>query len=220
MASGREFDHSIDIRKEDDHSMAIRNLLVTIQTGDTANSGGTNDCVAQLLAAAVAQFGNNSSATSNSDMAATNPQVSMDSCDGANISAEQNLEFNPIVTDDYELEGQDELVETTVEVPTTVKHKPICIKFPVELRKRIITMRKEGKKCVEVAKELNVSVSGAQKVWERFLATGTVHDRKPNTYAGRPRKYPQNQVCFLSCANKYEFNVFSLGYTTIGHSHI
>ena len=86
--------------------------------------------------------------------------------------------------------------ETAVE-PTLVeepKRKPMCVKIPVELRKRIIAMRKEGKKYIEVAKELHVSVSGAQKIWERFLATGTVHDQRPSTYAGRPRKYSQSQV--------------------------
>lgn len=167
-----------------DHNVVMRNLLANIQTGDKAGSGGTTDCMAQLLAAAVAQFGNSSVAVSSSATVPEEPRLSVASVKGA---SEQNLDFNPEDTS-YD--------DGTIDVPAA-KRKPMCVKFPVELRKRIIAMRKEGKKCVEVAKELHVSVSGAQKVWERFLATGTVHDRKPNTYAGRPRKYPQNQVCAL-----------------------
>ena len=36
-------------------------------------------------------------------------------------------------------------------------------------------MRKEGRKYKAIAKELGVSVSGVQKVWERFLATLFTH---------------------------------------------
>lgn len=145
--------------------------------------GVVMDCMAQLLAAAVAQFG-----SSSTDSVSVAPSSSVEIVE----TAEESLNFNPEGTEVFE---EDSLIENTIEVPTSVKRKPLCVKFPVELRKRIIAMRKDGKKCVEVSKELHVSVSGAQKVWERFLATGTVHDRKPSTYAGRPRKYTQNQVC-------------------------
>ena len=41
----------------------------------------------------------------------------------------------------------------------------------------------------DIAKELGASVSGVQKVWERFLSTGTIGDRKPSLPVGRPRKF-------------------------------
>ncbi len=176
-----------------DHSVVLRNLLANIRTGDNPSSGGTThatDCMAQLLAAAAAaaQFGSSrsSAAVSRTDSTPVDDRSSLDDAG----ESRQSFNFNPNTTTVYE-----DLVE--IEVPTTVKKRPLCVKFPVDLRKRIIAMRKDGKKCVEVAKELHVSVSGAQKVWERFLATGTVHDRKPSTYAGRPRKYTQNQVCLV-----------------------
>lgn len=166
-----------------DHNMVIRNLLVNIQGGE-GTSGGTNDCVAQLIAAAVAQFGNSPPADSN--MTADNQN--------SEETRGHNLELDPKAANEYA--SNETEVECTIEIPT-VKRRPVCAKFPIELRKRIIALRKEGKKCTEVAKELHISVSGAQKVWERFLATGNVHDRKPSTYAGRPRKYTQQQpqVC-------------------------
>ena len=89
-------------------------------------------------------------------------------------------------------------VVSTVEVPMSEKPRPLCIKFPIELRKQIISMRKEGKLSKDIAKELKVSVSGVQKVWERFLATGMAHDRRPSTYAGRPRKSTYSQVYRVS----------------------
>lgn len=85
-------------------------------------------------------------------------------------------------------------VATTVEVPSSSEKRPLCVKFPLELRRRIIAMRKSGKHCKDIAKELKVSVSGVQKVWERFLSTGMAHDRKPSSYAGRPRKSTYSQV--------------------------
>lgn len=187
-----------------DHTAAIRNLLTNIQAGSGANSGGTNDCVAQLLAAAVAQFGNSPTVFSTSEVTVQDPPSSTNSVEMLDNSNEGNFNINPEVAGGYE-EGLGEIkndaIENIVEVPNSVKRKPIVwAKFPVELRKRIIAMRKEGRKYVEVAKELNISVSGAQKVWERFLATGLVHDRKPSTYAGRPRKYPQLQVQFIVIA--------------------
>jgi hypothetical protein len=163
-----------------DQGVAMRNLLASIQVGD-ASSSGTTDCMAQLLAAAVAQFGNGNA-----------PDPNVVSEDPVAVEADPKHHYRE-GGDVYEV-VEDGVIQSTVEVPTTVKRKLQCVKFPVELRKRIIAMRKEGKKSVEVAKALNVSVSGAQKVWERFLATGTVHDRKPSTYAGRPRKSTQNQV--------------------------
>ena len=182
-----------------DHNMVIRNILANLQP-DGGNSGGTSDCVAQLLAAAVAHIGNNAMTVSTADNDSLDvPNSTIDSEDAGNQD-HTNFEFNPQEACDYDEESG---VETTVEVPVNIKRKPICIKFPIELRKRIIAMRKEGKKCVEVAKELHISVSGAQKVWERFLATGMVHDRKPSTYAGRPRKYIQ-QVCKVTSAQDNE----------------
>lgn len=171
---------------EYDHAVHIRNLLANFQG---SNSGENTDCMAQLLAAAVAQFGNGSAAVSS--ISSRSSLEDNSSVDGVKTD---NLNFNPNSTEEVRSSSMN-VVENTVEVSTEVKRKSLCVKFPVELRKRIIAMRKKGKKCVEVAKELQVSVSGAQKVWERFLATGTVHDRKPSTYAGRPKKYHQTQVC-------------------------
>lgn len=176
---------------EYDHAVHIRNLLANFQG---SNSGENTDCMAQLLAAAVAQFGNgNSAVPSTSSRSSLEDASSVDSVSMDGVKTE-NLNFNPNSTEDVRPSSMN-MAENTVEVPTGagVKRKSLCVKFPVELRKRIIAMRKKGKKCVEVAKELQVSVSGAQKVWERFLATGTVHDRKPSTYAGRPKKYHQTQ---------------------------
>lgn len=102
------------------------------------------------------------------------------------------------------LDMHDTNVVSTVEVPTTEKPRPLCIKFPIELRKQIISMRKEGKLSKDIAKELKVSVSGVQKVWERFLATGMAHDRKPSTYAGRPRKSTYSQV--YTCTDTHHTN--------------
>lgn len=41
----------------------------------------------------------------------------------------------------------------------------------------------------DIARELGASVSGVQKVWERFLSTGTIGDKKPSPTIGRPRKF-------------------------------
>ncbi len=162
---------------ESDHNMVIRNILANLQAENGSNSEETTDCVTQLLAAAVVQFGNT---TPSSDV------VPLADSEEICCSGEQNLVFNPNMTNKEDCDAPHS---------DSIRKKPICIKFPIELRKRIIAMRKEGKKCMEVAKELHISVSGAQKVWERFLATGMVHDKKPSTYAGRPRKYNQEQVC-------------------------
>ena len=158
------------------NSEVLRNLLANIPSGDTGDS------VAQLLAAAVAQFG--------SDAESSN-------IDHTHLSTAGNLSHDVQVLS--EVSEAYDVVETdaSTELPSTSKCKRMRIKIPVEIRKKIISMRKEGKMCVEISKELPVSVSGAQKVWERFLSTGTVHDRRPSTYAGRPRKYSY-KVCNYS----------------------
>ncbi len=88
-------------------------------------------------------------------------------------------------------------VERTVEVSgysIADFQRPLGVKFPAEVRRRIVSMRKEGLKCKDIAKDLGASVSGVQKVWERFLATGTIRDRKPSSYAGRPKKYNNDVI--------------------------
>ncbi len=123
------------------------------------------DNVAQLLAAAIAQAGH------------SNVQVSLDHQSETN----QDLDINSLVA-----EKTGSLDQLKVISPN--KQRGTCVKLPIKVRKQIIAMRKEGKKCREIAKELKASTSGVRKVWERFLATGMVHDLKPNS--GRPRKYP------------------------------
>lgn len=182
-----------------DQSVVLRNLLATIRGNDGGSSGRQRDSVSQFLAAAAEQFGKNSlivCANAAASDPVSSPSCSEPPCDQDGL----HLGFNPEVAGTFcagaeEGEFQEIGLETTVEVPTFIKKKATCIKIPIDLRKKIISMRKEGKKCVDVAKELHVSVSGAQKVWERFLATGNVHDRRPSMYAGRPRKkYPQPEV--------------------------
>ena len=142
---------------------------------DTGGSPAVNlDVNPQAAAATVHEIHDTASAPSTSTSTAP-----------STVTATETATSCPQITD----------VVSTVEVPTTTeKPRPLCIKFPIELRKRIIAMRKEGKLSKDIAKELKVSVSGVQKVWERFLATGMVHDRKPSTYAGRPRKSTYSQV--------------------------
>lgn len=73
-------------------------------------------------------------------------------------------------------------VESTIEVSGySNDQRPLGIKFPAETRRKIISMRKVGIKCKDIAKDLGASVSGVQKVWERFLATGTIKDRRSST---------------------------------------
>lgn len=182
-----------------DQNAVLRNLLATIQGNDGGSSGGQTDSVSQLLAAAMAQFGKSSlNVSANTAETEALSNSSVDSGPPCNQDG-LHLEFNPQVADTFcvgaeERDFHEIGLENTVEVPTSIKKKPICVKLPIDVRKKIILMRKEGKKSVDVAKELHVSVSGAQKVWERFLATGNVHDRRPSTYAGRPRKYPRPEV--------------------------
>ena len=186
-------------------------------------AGANAENVAQLLAAAIAQMGQSillgqqgqqsavsgggqeggdasttdaatftSSTSSESYPAAVNPQTTCSA--DAVFDLREAYESVPQASTLSVSDVPDANVDATVEVPTSEKPRPLCIKFPIELRKRIISMRKEGKLSKDIAKELKVSVSGVQKVWERFLATGMAHDRKPSTYAGRPRKSTYSQV--------------------------
>ena len=189
----------------------------------TGGSGGVNsENVAQLLAAAIAQVGQsilagsgqsargvggpeggvaagetaalNQTSSSSSENLPVNPEsaVSTASGDAAVFDLREAYESVPQAST---LAITDADVVSTVEVPANgTKPRPLCVKFPIELRKRIISMRKSGRLSKDIAKELKVSVSGVQKVWERFLATGMAHDRKPSSYAGRPRKSTYSQV--------------------------
>lgn len=200
---------------ETDQNALLRNLLETLAGEEIPRAAANSENVAQLLAAAIAQVGQSilhghgTQAPENSDGGGRGGGEEGGGGErviDAVASSRENFTVNPQAADVYEgLEAvpecstfslQDPDVVSTVEIPTTEKPRPLCIKFPIELRKRIIAMRKEGKKSKDIAKELKVSVSGVQKVWERFLATGMVHDRKPSTYAGRPRKSTYSQVCF------------------------
>ena len=85
-------------------------------------------------------------------------------------------------------------VDNTIEVPSSnEKQKTLGIKFSPDIRRKIINFRKGGKRYRDIAKELGASVSGVQKVWERFLMTGTIDDRKPSVPAGRPKKFPSRE---------------------------
>ena len=184
---------------EADQNGVLRGILESMVSGELARGGGSTENVAQLLAAAIAQVGQNMITAQNAPSGDDQPSASEDA------DPETDFDINPQVSDSLQQElyiQEEELddagVVTTVEIPTSHKPKPICVKFPIELRKQIIAMRKEGMKCKDIAKKLKISVSGAQKVWERFLATGMVHDRKPSSYAGRPRKYTYTQVHIVS----------------------
>jgi len=184
-----------------DQAAMLRGILESVATGELARSGGSAESVAQLLAAAIAQVGQSilTAQGAPNGEPSTNETAGQVDIETAN-EEEANFSFNPQDSSVQlqELESgelEDAGIVSTVEIPTSQKPKPICVKFPIELRKQIIAMRKEGKKCKDIAKELKISVSGAQKVWERFLATGTAHERKPSSYAGRPRKYTYSQLC-------------------------
>ena len=178
---------------DQDQNAVLRNIIESIAGGDFSRGGQVADNVAHLLAALAAQVGQSmvsqqdAKDSANEDEEA-NP-VQAVAIEGPRPSG--NFEINP-QGEEYNYEDPSVSsvdVSTTIEVPTSHKPKAICIKLPLETRKQIISMRKEGRKCKDIAKELKVSASGVQKVWERFLATGMVHDRKPSSYAGRPRKY-------------------------------
>lgn len=185
---------------EVDQNAALRNFLESVAGGDIQFTGGSADNMAQLLAAVIAQAGQNIlSAQSNASQLPESEPETSPSGEAAAGPNSNNFEINPqeSALEDYPVTpappDENAHVSVAVEAPPPEKPKPICIKFPIELRKQIIGKRKEGKKSKDIARELGVSVSGVQKVWERFLATGMVHDRKPSTYAGRPRKYVYSQ---------------------------
>ncbi len=157
-----------------DQNAVIRSILESIMSGEINPRSVPTDNMAQLLAAAIAQAGQN----------IVNVQVSSqaqhsDTFQTEHSSENESFDVNSLVVN---VDSVDQLDEHTLN-----KQRMLCVKLPIELRRRIIAMRKDGKRCREIAKELKVSVSGVRKVWERFLATGMVHDRKPNS--GRPRKY-------------------------------
>ncbi|XP_019862436.1 PREDICTED: uncharacterized protein LOC109591071 [Amphimedon queenslandica] len=151
-----------------DDEQLLRKLLETIARGkgdSSSSSEGIQESVAQLLAAAL-------------------NQVSQETGSG-DILASNEVEINN--------------VDNTVEVPsssaptggiaTAERQKNLGIKFSPEIRRTIVNYRKGGKRYRDIAKELGASVSGVQKVWERFLSTGTIGDRKPSLPVGRPRKF-------------------------------
>ena len=172
---------------------------VVAGTGTELSQGAGGD-VAQLIAAAMTQLGQNiANLQEGSELDESQNTISAESelSAGTHVHGE-NIPFNPEMA---RFEEEDTSVggASSQDEEKPGKPKPICVKLSIEKRKRIIAMRKEGKKCKEIAKELGVSVSGAQKVWERFLATGKVHDRKPSEYAGRPRKSVTfSQVLFIN----------------------
>lgn len=189
----------------------LRGIIESVAAGDIQRS----ENVAQLLVAAITHVRQSMITAQGPDAQVgpvqapiDNPVVAPAAPDVANSEgAESNFSLNPQIplnsfttltttTDlsDEGTSGYEDSAEAAAAPSSASRPKPICIKFPIELRKRIIAQRKEGRKCKDIAKELKVSVSGVQKVWERFLATGMVHDRKPSTYAGRPRKYTYPQV--------------------------
>lgn len=174
----------------------LRGLMGSVNAGASGeqdenqpNSAVISESMAQLIAAALTQVSQsllspqNGHGQGNGDSAAGGQNSS---------SGERHSIINPeetaITALDMGTSAADN-VETVVEISSSSRRKPICVKFPTEMRKKIIDMRKDGRKYKDIAKELGVSVSGVQKVWERFLATGMIHDRKPSTYAGRPRKF-------------------------------
>lgn len=175
---------------EAEQNALLRGIIASVVAGsgtELPQAAGGTDSVAQLIAAAMTQLGHNIISLQE------NIETQEESEETQNtVSPEQEAIAGP-PNDDFSFNP--EVAESPVGgAPSQVEEKksgklrPICVKLPIETRKRIIAMRKEGKKCKEIAKELKVSVSGAEKVWERFLATGKVHDRKPSEYAGRPRK--------------------------------
>ena len=155
--------------EELDQGALLKKLLEAV-TGSGEVQTTISDNVAQLLAAAISQV--IQSQQEASDEGGQNEQQSQT---GSNI---QSQFLTPA-----------DNVENIVEVSGCSNDaRSLGVKFPAEVRRKIISMRKEGLKCKDIAKDLGASVSGVQKVWERFLATGTIRDRRPSTYAGRPRK--------------------------------
>lgn len=182
---------------EAEQNALLRGIIASVVAGTGAElpqgAAGT-DSVAQLIAAAMTQLGQNivslqETGEVQEESGETHKTTNTES-ESTVGTASDNISLNPQVEESV----GGETFQSEEKAPPSGKPKPICVKLPIETRKRIISMRKEGRKCKEIAKELKVSVSGAQKVWERFLATGKVHDRKPSEYAGRPRKHTFTQV--------------------------
>ena len=181
---------------EAEQNALLRGIIASVVAGTgtelTQGVGGT-DSVAQLIAAAMTQLGQNivnlQEASERQDESSEGEKTIVAEQEQSLETPNDDISFNPVVTGFVEESpGGGASSQVAEKATRRGKQKQICMKLPIETRKRIIAMRKEGRKCKEIAKELGVSVSGAQKVWERFLATGKVHDRKPSEYAGRPRK--------------------------------
>ena len=185
----------------------LRNIIESV-TGCESPRGQTVDNFAQLLHAIATQVGQSILGPQCQEGGINQPGAEPSavgeirdpaSNEGpANSGGEGgNFGVNPQATDpvDFDKPGpftyhvEDQVDSGTIEVQVPEKPRPICVKFPIEVRKKIISMRKKGMKSKDIAKEMKISVSGVQKVWERFLATGMIQDRKPSTYAGRPKKY-------------------------------
>lgn len=177
---------------EVEQNALLRGIIASVVAGTgTELPQGAGGEVAQLIAAAMTQLGQNIvnlHVGGELDESQNTMGAESELSAGANVQGQgEDIQFNPEVAglEEEQVGGASSQDE---EKPAPAKAKPICVKLSIEKRKRIIAMRKEGKKCKEISKEVGVSVSGAEKVWERFLATGKVHDRKPSEYAGRPRK--------------------------------
>ena len=185
---------------EAEQNALLRGLIASVVAGsgtELPQGAGGTESVAQLIAAAMTQLGQNivnlqeTNETVEESDDYRRQQISESEHNSADIETpvDDVSMINPVVAG-FEQESIVGVASPQAEEKPkpSGKSRPICVKLPIETRKRIIAMRKEGRKCKDIAKELNVSVSGAEKVWERFLATGKVHDRKPSEYAGRPRK--------------------------------
>lgn len=177
---------------EVEQNALLRGIIASVVAGTgTDLPQGAGGDVAQLIAAAMTQLGQNiASLQEGSELDESQNSIGAESelPAGTHVRVHgEDIPFNPEVA---RFEEEDTSVggASSQDEEKPAKAKPICVKLSIEKRKRIIAMRKEGKKCKDIAKEVGVSVSGAEKVWERFLATGKVHDRKPSEYAGRPRK--------------------------------
>ena len=187
---------------EVEQNALLRGIIASVVAGaGTELPQGAGGDVAQLIAAAMTQLGQNiANLQEGSELEESQNTIGVESELSAgtiNVQGGTEIPFNPEVA---RFEEEDTSVggASSQDEEKPAKGKPICVKLSIEKRKRIIAMRKEGKKSKEIAKEVGVSVSGAEKVWERFLATGKVHDRKPSEYAGRPRKSVTfSQVLFI-----------------------
>lgn len=177
----------------------LRGLIESVSNGDHGSqnqtqNGGISESVAQLIAAALAQVSQSLLAGQVEEGPEGNKAEETASTSGGDhvrLSSEGLGAGGLVEYQTMPAGGGASDVEREVEVAASDRPRPLCIKFPTSVRAKIVTLRKEGRKYKDIARELGVSVSGVQKVWERFLATGMIHDRKPSSYAGRPRKYSQ-----------------------------